>query len=61
MEEKPGVFVKCKDFRVKNYFVPPVEDKDINSFCWNLRDDIDQLIETSFTSRQNLSNKDKGY
>ena len=56
VEAQPGVFVPCKKFRDKNSFVPPVEDKDINSFCWKLRADIDQFIETPFTSRQNLSN-----
>ena len=34
VEESSGVFVHCKEFRVKIYFVPPVENKDINSFCW---------------------------
>ena len=43
VEEKPGLFVQCKEFRVKNYFVPPEEDKDIHSFCWELRDEIDNF------------------
>ena len=60
MEEKTVFFVQCKEFRVKNYFVPPVEDNDINSFCWKLRDDIDRFIDTSFISRQNVSNKEIG-
>ena len=57
MEEKQGVFIECKEVRFKNYCVPPVEDKDINSFCWKLRDDIDKLIGFSFYPGQKLSNK----
>ena len=60
MEEKPGVFVQCKEFRVKNDFVPPVEDKDINSFFWKLRGGIDKFIDSSFSPGQNHSNKEKG-
>jgi hypothetical protein len=32
-----------------------VEDKDINSFCWNLRDELDAYISSSFNPSQNLS------
>ena len=59
VEERPGLFVHCKVFRVKNYFVLPVEHKVMNSFCWNLRDDIDNFIDSSFSSGLNLSNKEK--
>ena len=54
VEDKPGVLVQYKEFRVKRYFIPPVEDKDINSFCWKLRDEIDNYIELSFNPSQNL-------
>ena len=37
-----------------------MEDKYINSFCWILRDKIDNFIETSYNPSQNLSNKEKG-
>ena len=29
MEQTLGVFVQNKEFHVKNYFIPPVDDKDI--------------------------------
>ena len=32
MEEQPGFFGQCKEFRVKNYFIPAMEDIEINSF-----------------------------
>ena len=48
MEKTPGVFVQEKEFRVESYFIPPVEDIDINSLCWNLRDDLENFTELSF-------------
>ena len=61
VEEKPGVFLQHKEFRVKGntrsfpttqlrvkcHFVQSVKDKDINSFCWKLRDKIANFIEPS--------------
>ena len=49
-----------KEFRVKSYFTPPVEGTDISLFCWNLGDDLENFIESSFKSGQNLSNQKKG-
>ena len=46
--------------RAKSNFIPPVEDKNIYSFWWNLRDELDAYISSSFKPSQNLSNKEKG-
>ena len=59
MEKTPGVFVQNKEFRVKSYFIPSVEDTDINSFYWNLRNDLENFIESSFKASKNLSNQEK--
>ena len=55
-----GFLVQCKEFRVKSFLIPPVEDKYINSFCWNLRDELDAYMSSAFKLSQNLSNKEKG-
>jgi len=71
VEEKPGIFVQFREFRVQSYFIQPVEDKDINYFCWKVRDKLGNYIETSFNPSQNfkqrngplrkiITNKDKG-
>ena len=36
VEKTSGIFGQHNEFRVKSYFIPPVEDKDINLFFWNL-------------------------
>ena len=58
-ESKQGVFEKNKKFRLKSYFVPPIEYTAVNNFCWNVRDAINVLFETNITEKQNLSNQEK--
>ena len=31
----------------------------INTFCWNVRDEINILFEKDLTGKQNMSNKEK--
>ena len=45
MEKTPGFFVQCKD---------------INSFCWNLRDELDAYISSSLKPGKNLSTQENG-
>ena len=54
---KPGIFVQFREFRVQSYFIQPVEDKDINYFCWKVRDKIGNYIETSFNPSQNFKQR----
>ena len=43
-ESKPGVFEKCKTFNAKNKSVPLVEYTAVNTFCWNVRDEINIFV-----------------
>ena len=49
-ENKPSVFEKNKNFRLKNYFVPPSE----YMAFWNIRDAINIVFDTDITEKQNL-------
>ena len=53
MEEKPGIFVQCKEFRVQSYFVPPAEHKDISI-------EIDDYIEMAKNPDKNFQTRKKG-
>ena len=44
-ESKPGVFGKSNPFHVKNKYVPRIEYTAINTFCWNVRDEINILFQ----------------
>jgi len=57
VEEKSGIFVQFKEFRFQSYFIPPVEDKHINYFCWKVRGEIGNHIETSFNPSQNFKQR----
>ena len=57
VQEKPGIFAEFKAFRVQSYFIPPVEDKEINSFCWKVRDEIGNYIEKFFNPSQNFKQR----
>ena len=58
-ETKPGVFEKNYSFYVKNKSVLLVEYTAVNTFCWNVRDEINILFEKDLTGKQNMSNKEK--
>ena len=58
-ESKPVVFEKSNPFHVKNKSVPRVEYTAINTFCWNVRDEINILFQKDLTGNQNMSNKEK--
>ena len=57
MEKLQALLCKIKSSERKFYFITPVEDTDIKSFCWNLRGDLKRFIKSSFKTSQNLSNQ----
>ena len=57
-ETNPGVFVKNKSFRLKSTFWASDSYKELDDFCFNIRDEINHVILESIKDRksQNLSN-----
>ena len=51
-ESKPGVLEKNNKFYLKNNSVPPLENKMVNTFCWNVRDTINTLFEKDLTEKK---------
>ena len=58
--ETLGGFVEHKEFQVERHFIPPMKDKDVNLFCWNLRNVQADFMELSLLPGQNFSNQEKG-
>jgi len=58
-ESKPGIFEKNPPFFVKNKNVPFTEYTAVNTFCWNVRDEINVLFQKDLSGNQNMSNKEK--
>ena len=58
-ESKPGIFEKNPPFYVKSKNAPLTEYTAVNTFCWNLRDEINILFQKDLSGNQNMSNKEK--
>ena len=45
VETTPGTYCLNKQFRLKNYFVARDSSPEIDEFCWQLRDGINDIVE----------------
>ena len=45
VEKEPGTFCLDKQFRLKNYFVAKETFNEVDEFCWQLRDGINEMVE----------------
>jgi hypothetical protein len=61
VETTPGTYCLNKQFHLKNYFVAKESSKEIDEFCWQLRDGINDIVENLAKSdiNSNLSVKEK--
>ena len=61
VETTPGTYCLNKQFRLKNYFVARDSSPEIDKFCWQLRDGINDIVENyaKFDCNSNLSIKRK--
>ena len=61
METTRGTYCLNKQFHLKIYFVAKESSKEIDEFCWQLRDGINDIIENNvqFDNTSNLSIKEK--
>ena len=61
VETTPGTYCLNKQFRLKNYFVARESSNEIDDFCWQLRDGINDIIDnlTKHDVSSNLSGKEK--
>ena len=61
LETSPGTFCLDKQFHLKNRFVAENTYNEVDEFCWQLRDGINELIENQvkFDVTSNLSGKEK--
>ena len=60
-ETTPGTFCLDKQFHLKKHFVAPHTFNEVDEFCWQLRDGINDIIENNvkFDNTSNLSVKEK--
>ena len=60
-EKTPGTFIRDKHFRIKNYWSCPSEYQNVNNFCYNVRDWLDELFQNTLGTKrsQNMTNKEK--
>ena len=61
VETTPGTYCLNKQFRLKNYFVARESSNEIDEFCWQLRDGINDIVEklAKHDVSSNLSGKEK--
>ena len=61
LETTPGTFCLDKQFHLKNFFMAKESYNEIDEFCWQLRDGINDVIENQvkFDFTSNLSGKEK--
>ena len=61
VEKYSGTFVRDKQFRKKNSWRFPSEYQNVNIFCYNVRDRLDELFQSTMgmNRSQNMSNKEK--
>ena len=61
VETTPGTFVQNKSFRIKSSWNCMEEYKNVNTFCFNVRDRLDDVFQKTFGMKrsQNLSNQEK--
>ena len=61
VETTQGTYFLNKQFRLKNYFVAKESANEIDEFCWQLRDGINDIVENVVQSdvSSNLSGKEK--
>ena len=45
VETTPGTYCLNKQFHLKNYFVARESSNEIDEFCWQLRDGINDIVE----------------
>ena len=61
VESTTGTYCLNKQFRLKNYFVARESSNEIDEFCWQLRDGINDIVENlaKHDVTSNLSGKEK--
>ena len=61
VETTPGTFGRNKQFHLKNYFVAKDTFNEVDEFCWQLRDGINEMVENHVKKDviSNLSFKEK--
>ena len=61
VEKEPGTFCLDKQFRLKSYFVAKETFNEVDEFCWQLRDGINEMVENhvKFDCVSNLSKKER--
>ena len=61
VETTPGTYCLNKQFCLKNYFVARDSSPEIDEFCWQLRDGINDIVENFAKNdvNSNLSEKEK--
>ena len=60
-ETTPGTFCLDKQFHLKKHFVAKDTYNEVDEFCWQLRDGIDNIVENTvkFDIQTNLSKKEQ--
>ena len=60
-EITPGTFCLDKQFHLKKHFVAPNTFNEVDEFCWQLRDGINDIVENivKFDNTSNLRVKEK--
>ena len=60
-ETTPGTFCLNKQFHLKNHYVAKDTFNEVDEFCWQLRDGINDIVENQikFDYSVNLSTKEK--
>ena len=55
------IFCESKQFRLKNHYVAKDTFNEIDEFCWQLKDGINDIVENQikFDCSVNLSTKEK--
>ena len=61
VETTPRMFCLNKQFRLKNHYVAKDTFDEVDEFCWQLRDGINNIVENQikFDCSVNLSTKEK--
>ena len=61
VEKTPGTFIRDKTFRIKNTWNCMEEYRNVNKFCFDVRDRLDEVFQKTMgmNRSQNMSNKEK--
>ena len=61
VEKTPGIFIRDKTFRIKSKWNRAEKYKDVNDFCYNVSDRLNDLFQNTMGMKrsQNMSNQEK--